>query len=63
MWIWLAWVGRRSHVRAVVEEDAQDQSKAQEGDAAQCTDEQEHLQDARMTHSVSATVAGLGRGW
>ena len=59
MCIWLAWVGRLPRVQAIVEDDAQDQSKAQEGEAAQCTDEQEHLQDAGMPHGVSATVAGL----
>lgn len=56
-------MGKRPRGWAIVEDDTQDQSKAQGGEAAQCTDEGEHLQDAGMTHSVSATVAGLWRGW
>lgn len=52
-------MGRRPRVRAIVEDDTQDQSKAQERDAEQCTDEGEHLQDAGMTHHMSARVTGL----
>lgn len=68
MWIWLAGLGRRPRVQAVVEDDAQDQSKAQEGVSAQCTDEQEHLQDAGCLRQSLASEedgeqTGLGPAW